>query len=82
EAIKASTTQMDECDVVVPRDKIAEFIRYTHELQDKLKIRIKRTNFGRHVHAVGGNEEAARLCGVKVNKVIVKVYALAGLLTA
>ncbi|MGO0916506.1 ABC transporter permease subunit, partial [Clostridioides difficile] len=30
----------------------------------------------------GGNEEAARLCGVKVNKVIVKVYALAGLLTA
>lgn len=37
EAIKASTTQMDECDVVVPRDKIAEFIRYTHELQDKLK---------------------------------------------
>ncbi len=32
---------MDECDVVVPRDKIAEFIRYTHELQDKLKIRIK-----------------------------------------
>ncbi|MGO0806833.1 ABC transporter permease, partial [Clostridioides difficile] len=42
----------------------------------------KRTNFGRHVHAVGGNEEAARLCGVKVNKVIVKVYALAGLLTA
>ncbi|HCQ5774094.1 TPA: ribose ABC transporter permease [Clostridioides difficile] len=43
---------------------------------------LKRTNFGRHVHAVGGNEEAARLCGVKVNKVIVKVYALAGLLTA
>ena len=43
---------------------------------------LKRTNFGRHVHAVGGNEEAARLCGVKVNKVIVKVYALAGLLSS
>lgn len=43
---------------------------------------LKKTDFGRHVHAVGGNEEAARLCGVKVTKVIVKVYALAGVLTA
>lgn len=42
EAIKASTTQMDECDVVVPRDKIAEFIRYTHELQDKIKNKNKK----------------------------------------
>ncbi|MER0279956.1 FAD-binding oxidoreductase [Clostridioides difficile] len=50
EAIKASTTQMDECDVVVPRDKVAEFIRYIHELQDELKIRIK--SFG---HAGDGN---------------------------
>lgn len=43
---------------------------------------LKRTDFGRHVHAVGGNEEAARLCGIKVTKVLVKVYALAGVLTA
>ena len=32
EAIKASTTQMDECDVVVPRDRVADFIKYTHEV--------------------------------------------------
>ena len=50
EAIKASTTEMDECDVVVPRDKVAEFIRYTHDLQKKLNVRIK--SFG---HAGDGN---------------------------
>lgn len=50
EAIKATTTEMDECDVVVPRDKVAEFIRFTNELQDKLNIRIK--SFG---HAGDGN---------------------------
>ncbi len=27
EAIKASTTEMDECDVVVPRDKVAKFVK-------------------------------------------------------
>lgn len=50
EAIKATTTEMDECDVVVPRDKVAEFIRFTNELQEKLNIRIK--SFG---HAGDGN---------------------------
>lgn len=50
EAVKASTTQMDECDVCVPRNQVAEFINYTYEIQDKLNIRIK--NFG---HAGDGN---------------------------
>ncbi|MGL6105361.1 FAD-binding oxidoreductase [Romboutsia sp.] len=50
EAIKASTSEMDECDVVVPRDKVAEFIRYTHDLQTELNVRIK--SFG---HAGDGN---------------------------
>ena len=50
EAIKASTTEMDECDVVVPRNRIAEFIRYTHELATKYDIRIP--SFG---HAGDGN---------------------------
>ncbi|SCH12433.1 MULTISPECIES: FAD-binding oxidoreductase [unclassified Romboutsia] len=50
EAIKASTTEMDECDVVVPRDKVAEFIKYTHDLQEELNVRIK--SFG---HAGDGN---------------------------
>ncbi len=40
-----------------------------------------RTRFGRHVVAVGSNEETARLCGVEVERVKVLVYALAGALT-
>ena len=32
EAIKASTTEMDECDVVVPVNKIDAFIKFTHQL--------------------------------------------------
>lgn len=50
EAIKASTTEMDECDVVVPRNHVAEFIRDTHELAEQFKIRIP--SFG---HAGDGN---------------------------
>ncbi|PKM54993.1 ribose ABC transporter (permease) [Petrocella atlantisensis] len=43
---------------------------------------LKKTSFGRHVYAVGGNEEAARLCGININKTLVGVYAYAGLMTA
>ncbi len=50
EAIKASTTQMDECDVVVPGNKVDEFIKFTHEVAEKLDIRIP--SFG---HAGDGN---------------------------
>ena len=50
EAIKASTTVMDECDVVVPRNRVAEFILYSHEVAKGLNIRIP--SFG---HAGDGN---------------------------
>ncbi len=50
EAIKASTTEMDECDVVVPGNKIDEFIKFTHALAEKHNIRIP--SFG---HAGDGN---------------------------
>ena len=41
---------------------------------------LRYTRFGRHVVAVGSNEQTARLCGVKVERVKVLVYSLAGLL--
>ena len=44
EAIKASTTEMDECDVVVPRNKVAEYIKYTHALAKELDIKTILTN--------------------------------------
>lgn len=50
EAIKASTDEMDECDVVVPRRKIADFIKYTHQVARELSLRIP--SFG---HAGDGN---------------------------
>ena len=50
EAVKASTTEMDECDVVVPRNRVAEFVNYTDELQNKFNVRIR--SFG---HAGDGN---------------------------
>jgi fructose transport system permease protein len=40
---------------------------------------LTQTAWGRHVYAVGDNLEAARLMGVKVNRVLLSVYALAGL---
>lgn len=50
EAIKASTDKMDECDVVVPKDLIADYIKYTHKLSKQLGVRIP--SFG---HAGDGN---------------------------
>ena len=53
EAIKASTSCMDEVDIVVPRSRVAELVEYTHELQKELGVRIK--SFG---HAGDGNLHA------------------------
>ena len=38
------------------------------------------TVLGRHIYAVGGNKEAARLSGVPVNRVLLIVYTICGLL--
>jgi fructose transport system permease protein len=40
---------------------------------------LNQTAWGRHVYAVGDNLEAARLTGIKVNRVLLSVYAAAGL---
>lgn len=42
----------------------------------------RRTCFGRHLYAVGGNEQAAALSGLRVNRVKLWAYALSGLLSA
>jgi ribose transport system permease protein len=41
-------------------------------------ILLGRTTFGRYVYATGGNAEAARLGGVRINTVRVATYALSG----
>ena len=39
---------------------------------------LERTKFGRHVYAVGGNPQAARLSGIDVKKVLMSVYVISG----
>jgi ribose transport system permease protein len=43
---------------------------------------LRRTVFGRYIYAVGSNPESARLAGVPVNRVLVAVYMIGGLLAA
>ena len=40
----------------------------------------KRTVFGRHVYAVGGNAEAARRAGISVARIRIMVFAISGLM--
>ncbi|MGO5549887.1 FAD-binding oxidoreductase [Lachnospiraceae bacterium LCP19S3_B12] len=53
EAIKGSTTYMDEVDMVVPRSHVNEMVTYLHSIQKEVEIRIK--SFG---HAGDGNLHA------------------------
>jgi ribose/xylose/arabinose/galactoside ABC-type transport system permease subunit len=43
---------------------------------------LRHTPFGRHVYAVGGNVEAARLAGIRTNLVLTLVYTISGALAA
>ncbi len=45
-----------------------------------MHVVLARSVFGRHVIAVGSNEAAARLCGVRVQRTQVLVYTIAGAL--
>ena len=41
-------------------------------------VGLMRTPFGRHVYATGGNREAAWLSGIRVDRVLLKVYLICG----
>ncbi|MBB5803476.1 ribose transport system permease protein [Saccharothrix ecbatanensis] len=45
-------------------------------------VLLRYTDIGRNIHAIGGNDTAARLAGIDINKYLVAVYALAGLVAA
>ena len=42
----------------------------------------RKTRLGRYIYAIGGNENAAKLSGISINKVKVAVYTIAGALAA
>jgi fructose transport system permease protein len=43
---------------------------------------LNKTAFGRHIHATGDDEEAARLAGIRTDRTLIGVYTLAGLICA
>ncbi len=43
---------------------------------------LRRTAFGRYIYAIGGNEQVARLSGIRVDRVKVGVYVLCSTLSA
>nr|WP_100332035.1 ABC transporter permease [Bacillus xiapuensis] len=45
-------------------------------------IFLTRTATGRYIYAIGGNKEAARLSGIPVDRVLIIVYTLSGLMAA
>jgi ribose transport system permease protein len=47
-----------------------------------LWIVLHKTAFGRKTYAIGGNEKAAIVSGIKVSRVKIMIYSLAGLLSA
>lgn len=45
-----------------------------------ISLLLNKTSMGRHIYAIGGNREALRLSGVNVQKRLVQVYGLSGIL--
>jgi inositol transport system permease protein len=44
-------------------------------------VMLNSTRFGRHIYAVGGNEQAALISGLNVGRIKIGVYTIAGLLS-
>jgi ribose transport system permease protein len=55
------------------------FALYTLVIFLIMYVVLERTKFGRHIYAIGGNRDAARLSGVKVKTVECLVYLFSGL---
>ncbi|MFF4582464.1 ABC transporter permease [Streptomyces sp. NPDC001389] len=45
-------------------------------------VLLRHTDIGRNIYAIGGNDTAARLAGISINKYLVAVYGLIGVVAA
>jgi fructose transport system permease protein len=43
---------------------------------------LNRTAFGRHIYATGDDEDAARLAGIRTNRILIGAYTISGLICA
>jgi ribose transport system permease protein len=57
----------------IPVSAIVLFVVYA-----AIALFLNKTSIGRHVYAVGGNPQAARVSGINVDRVLILVYALSG----
>lgn len=85
EAIKGSTTYMDEVDIVVPRSCVNQMVEYSHGLQKEIGVRIK--SFGHagdgnlHIYVLKDNlsdEEWEKRMALAMEKMYAKARALHG----
>ena len=47
-----------------------------------LTLMLKKTSFGRHIYALGGNRNCARIVGIRTQRVEMAVYCLSGMMAA
>ncbi len=82
--IDAPLTWLNDLVAELPRDRawmlLPPGVWLTLALAVGTAVLLGYTRFGRHIVAIGSNEAAARLCGVRVPRVKVLVYVLAALL--
>ncbi|RBW71226.1 ABC transporter permease [Bacillus taeanensis] len=45
-------------------------------------LMLSKTKFGKYTYAIGGNEQAARICGINVDRYKIMIYTYAGILSA
>lgn len=45
-------------------------------------LMLSKTKFGKYTYAIGGNEQAAKICGINVDRYKILIYTYAGLLAA
>ncbi|MEW9673852.1 ABC transporter permease [Ammoniphilus sp. 3BR4] len=45
-------------------------------------LMLSKTRFGKYTYAIGGNEQAARICGINVDRYKIMIYTYAGFLSA
>jgi ribose transport system permease protein len=61
---------------------IRVFVFYAVVIVGILSVVLSKTKFGRHIYIMGGNPEAGRLFGVKVEKIGIKLYVIMGVLAS
>jgi ribose/xylose/arabinose/galactoside ABC-type transport system permease subunit len=72
-----SQIRIDELALRIPMPLVIALVVYA-----VVWVVLRHTKFGRYVYAIGGNETAARLSGIKVNQTKMMIYGISGLLAA